>query len=78
MVGETVQQRSGEAFRAKTSVHSSMISRLRRDCCRWRLSICLSFRAFSDLLYLVFTGRTPQRGSRAREAALAYSGDMTT
>ena len=61
-----------------TKPNSSMISRLRQDSCRWRLSSRLSPRASSGPLYLVFTGATPQRGSPAREAARAYCGDMTT
>ena len=61
-----------------TKPSSSMISRLRRDNCRWRLSSSISSRVSSGPLYLVFTCATPQRGSPAKEAARAYSGDMTT
>ena len=43
-----------------------MISRLRRDRFRCRLSSRLSSRAFSGPLYLVVTGATPQHDSPAR------------
>ena len=61
-----------------TKPSSSMISRLRRDRFRWRLSSGISSRVCSGPLYLVFTSATPQRGSPAKEAARAYCGDMTT
>ena len=43
-----------------TKPSSSMISRLRRDICRCRLSSRLSSLAPTGPLYLVFTGATPQ------------------
>ena len=44
---------------------SSMISSLRRDSCRWRLTSRLSSPGPSGPLYLAFTGATSQRGSPA-------------
>ena len=61
-----------------TKPSSSIISRLRRDSYRWRLSSRLSSLASSGPLYLVFTGATPQRGPPAGEAAWAYCAVMTT
>ena len=58
--------------------NSSTISRQRRGGCRCRLSSGISSRVSSGPLYLVVTGATPQRGSTAKEVALAYCGDMTT
>ena len=99
MVGEPVQQRSGQPLRSEdlgpfvegqvgghqdgapfaalaedleeefspvgdrsTKPSSSMISRLRRDRFRCRLSSGISSLASSGPLYPVFTGATPQRG----------------
>ena len=49
----------------ETNPSSSMISRLRRDKFRWRLSRRLSSLAPNGPLYVVFTGRTPQPGHPA-------------
>ena len=65
-----------------TKPSSSMISRLRRDSCHWRLTSRLSSRApavrFTSLSPAPRPSAVPQRGSPGSLPGRAYCGDMTT